>query len=64
MQVAFTDGRVVIREKKNLIFFTSTDSFVALQSFSFLKAFGSEDREEDEDKEGGWWQKVLLLEQI
>lgn len=29
------------------------DSFVALQSFSFLKAFASDDREEDKDIEGG-----------
>ncbi len=53
MGVAFTDGRVVIREKKNVIFFITTDSFAALQSFSFLKAYASEDREEDNEIEGG-----------
>lgn len=49
MLVAFTDGEVVIREKKNVIFFISADSFVALQSFSFLKACTSEDGEEDNE---------------
>lgn len=49
---AFTDGLVVIREQKNVIFFIRMDSFVALQSFSFLKADASEDREEDNEIEG------------
>lgn len=47
----------MIREKKNVIFFIRTDSFVALQSFSFLKAYASEDREEDNEIEGGGGRK-------
>lgn len=41
----------MIREKKNVIFFISADSFVALQSFSSLKACTSEDGEEDNEIE-------------
>lgn len=59
---AFTDEGAVIREKKNGIFFVRMGSFVALQSFSFLKAYASEDREEDNEIERGWRQKELLLE--
>lgn len=47
----------MIREQKNVIFFIRTDSFVALQSFSFLKAYASEDREEDNEIEGGGGRK-------
>lgn len=43
----------MIREKKNVIFFIRMDSFVALQSFSFLKAYASEDGKEDNEIEGG-----------
>lgn len=52
----------MIREKKNGIFFVRMGSFVALQSFSFLKAYASEDREEDNKIEGEWRKKELLLE--
>lgn len=51
---AFTDEGAVIRGKKNGIFFVRMGSFVALQSFSFLKAYASENREEDNEIEGGW----------
>lgn len=47
-----TDGGVVIREKKNVIFFIRMDRCVALQSFSFLKAYASEDRAEDNEIKG------------
>lgn len=47
----------MIREKKNVIFFIRTDSFVSLQSFSFLRAYASEDREEDNEVEGGGGRK-------
>lgn len=46
----------MIREK-NVIIFIRTDSFVALRSFSFLKAYASEDREEDNEIEGGGGRK-------
>lgn len=36
-----------------MIFFISANSFVALQSFSFLKACTSEDGEEDNEIEEG-----------
>lgn len=54
---AFTDEGAVIREKKNGIFFVRMGSFVALQSFSFLKAYASEDREEDNEIERGGGKK-------
>ena len=54
---AFADGGVVIREKNNVIFFIRTDSFVALRSFSFLKAYASEDTEEDNEIEGSGGRK-------
>ncbi len=47
----------MIREKKNVIFFIRMDSFVALQSFSFLKAYASEDGEQDNEIEGGGGRK-------
>ena len=42
----------MIRRRKIVISFISTDSFVVLQSFSFLKAHASEDGEEDNVIEG------------
>lgn len=45
MYGAFTDGGVVIREKKNVIFFIRADSVVAVKCFSFLKAHASQDGE-------------------
>lgn len=47
----------MIREGKNAIFFIRKDSFVALQSFSSLKACASEDGGEDNEIEGGGGRK-------
>lgn len=47
----------MIRENENVIFFITTDSFVAVQSFSFLKAYASVDREEDNEIEGSGGRK-------
>lgn len=47
----------MIRETKNVIFFIRTDSFVAFQSFSFLKTYASQDGKEDNKIEGGGGRK-------